>query len=74
MITENTNNQSLKNPFCVNVSDLKVRFLGQSGFQLTKGNSTILIDPADKKAGDIEGDLVLVRGIVEINGGRLRRD
>ena len=58
MITENTNNQSLKNPFCVNVSDLKVRFLGQSGFQLTKGNSTILIDPADKKAGDIEGDLV----------------
>ena len=38
--------------------DLKVRYIGQSGFQLTKGNSTILIDPADKKAGDIEGDLV----------------
>jgi L-ascorbate metabolism protein UlaG (beta-lactamase superfamily) len=40
------------------VSDLKVRYIGQSGFQLTKGNSTILIDPADKKAGDIKGDLV----------------
>ncbi len=40
------------------MSDLKVRYIGQSGFQLTKGNSTILIDPADKKAGDIEGDLV----------------
>ena len=42
----------------VNVSDLKVRYIIQSGFQLTKGNSTILIDPADKKAGDIEGNLV----------------
>lgn len=40
------------------MSDLKVRYIGQSGFQLTKGNSTILIDPADKKAGDIEGDLI----------------
>ena len=40
------------------MSDLKVRYIGQSGFQLTKGNSTILIDPADKKAGNIEGDLV----------------
>jgi L-ascorbate metabolism protein UlaG (beta-lactamase superfamily) len=40
------------------VSDLKVRYIGQSGFQLTKGNSTILIDPVDKNAGDIEGDLV----------------
>jgi L-ascorbate metabolism protein UlaG (beta-lactamase superfamily) len=40
------------------VSGLKVRYIGQSGFQLTKGDSTILIDPADKKAGDIEGDLV----------------
>ncbi len=40
------------------MSDLNVRYVGQSGFQLTKGESTILIDPADKKAGDIEGDLV----------------
>ena len=40
------------------MSDLKVRYIGQSGFQLTKENSTILIDPANKKAGDIEGDLV----------------
>jgi L-ascorbate metabolism protein UlaG (beta-lactamase superfamily) len=40
------------------MSDFKVRYIGQSGFHLTKGNSTILIDPADKKAGDIEGDLV----------------
>jgi L-ascorbate metabolism protein UlaG (beta-lactamase superfamily) len=40
------------------VSDLKVRYIGQSGFQLTKGDSTILIDPADKNAGDVKGDLV----------------
>ncbi len=40
------------------MSNLKVRYIGQSGFQLIKGDSTILIDPADKKAGDIEGDLV----------------
>ena len=41
-----------------NTSDLKVRFLGQSGFQLTKGRSTILIDPADRRSGDVDGDLV----------------
>ena len=40
------------------MSNLKVRYLGQSGFQLTKGNSTILIDPFDKKESDVEGDLV----------------
>jgi L-ascorbate metabolism protein UlaG (beta-lactamase superfamily) len=40
------------------VSDLQVRFLGQSVFQLTKGGSTILIDPFDKKAGDFDGELV----------------
>jgi L-ascorbate metabolism protein UlaG (beta-lactamase superfamily) len=40
------------------MSGLVIRYLGQSGFQLTKGDSTILIDPASKKAGDIEGDLV----------------
>ena len=40
------------------MSDLQVRFLGQSGFQLTKGESSILIDPPNKKAGDMDGELV----------------
>lgn len=40
------------------LSDLEVRYVGNSGFWLTKGGSTILIDPANEKAGDVEGDLV----------------
>ena len=40
------------------MSDLQVKYHGQSGFQLTKDNSSILIDPANKKAGNIPGDLV----------------
>jgi L-ascorbate metabolism protein UlaG (beta-lactamase superfamily) len=32
--------------------------MGQSGFQLSKGNSTILIDPFDKKSGDVNGEVV----------------
>ncbi|UCD45020.1 MAG: MBL fold metallo-hydrolase [Candidatus Bathyarchaeota archaeon] len=40
------------------MSNLQVRFLGQSGFQLTKGGSSILIDPSVKKAGDVDGKLV----------------
>lgn len=40
------------------MSDFQVKFLGQSSFQLSKGGSSILIDPFNKKAGDIEGELV----------------
>lgn len=40
------------------MSGLKVRFLGQSGFQLSKDDSSILIDPFDAKSGDIDGDVV----------------
>jgi L-ascorbate metabolism protein UlaG (beta-lactamase superfamily) len=35
-----------------------MKFLGMSGFQLTKGGSSILIDPPNRKAGDIYGELV----------------
>lgn len=38
--------------------DLQVRFLGVSGFQLSKGGSSILIDPFGKRAGDVDGDFV----------------
>ena len=37
---------------------LEIRYLGQSGFQLSKGGSSIIIDPFDKKSGDLDGDLV----------------
>lgn len=40
------------------MSDLKVKYLGWSGFQLCKGNSSILIDPFDKKSGNIDGKVV----------------
>lgn len=40
------------------MSDFQIRFLGQSGFHLSKGGSSILIDPLNKKAGDINGELV----------------
>lgn len=40
------------------MSDFKVRFLGWSGFLLTKDGSGILIDPYDKQSGDVDGDLV----------------
>jgi L-ascorbate metabolism protein UlaG (beta-lactamase superfamily) len=40
------------------VTGLIVKYLGQSGFQLTKEDSTILIDPFDKKESDVEGDIV----------------
>ena len=40
------------------MSSLKIKFMGQSGFQLIKGGSTILIDPFDKKTGDIDGEVV----------------
>lgn len=40
------------------MSDLRVIFLGQSGFRLTKGGSSIIIDPMDERSGDVEGELV----------------
>ena len=40
------------------MSDLQVKFLGMSGFQLTKGGSSILIDPPNRKAGDVDGELI----------------
>ena len=42
----------------IKLSGIQVRFLGQSGFQLTKGGSSILIDPPDRRAGDLDGELV----------------
>jgi len=40
------------------LSDLKVRYLGWSGFQLSKGDSSVVIDPFDKKSGDLDGEVV----------------
>lgn len=37
---------------------MEIRFLGQSGFSLTKNGSTVLIDPFDKASGEHDGDLV----------------
>jgi L-ascorbate metabolism protein UlaG (beta-lactamase superfamily) len=52
------------------MSELHVRFLGQSGFQLTKGRSTIVIDPPTKKAGNINGELVYcTHGHIDHTGG-----
>jgi L-ascorbate metabolism protein UlaG (beta-lactamase superfamily) len=40
------------------LSDVQIRFLGNSGFQLTQENSNILIDPPNPKSGNIDGELV----------------
>jgi L-ascorbate metabolism protein UlaG (beta-lactamase superfamily) len=40
------------------VPELEVTFLGTSGFQLSRGESSILIDPFDKWSGDRDGELV----------------
>jgi L-ascorbate metabolism protein UlaG (beta-lactamase superfamily) len=40
------------------VSGFQVRFLGQSCFHLSKNDSSIIIDPFNKKAGHIDGELV----------------
>lgn len=40
------------------MSDLTVKYLGWSGFQLSKGDSSILIDPFEKKSGDLDGKVV----------------
>jgi L-ascorbate metabolism protein UlaG (beta-lactamase superfamily) len=39
-------------------SGISIRFLGNSGFHISKGGSSILIDPPEKKSGDIDGGLV----------------
>jgi L-ascorbate metabolism protein UlaG (beta-lactamase superfamily) len=36
----------------------KITFLGTSGFLIEAGDSKLLIDPVNKKRGDVEGDLV----------------
>ena len=40
------------------MSELEVRFMGQSGFLLSKGGSSILIDPTDRRSGEVDGDVV----------------
>jgi L-ascorbate metabolism protein UlaG (beta-lactamase superfamily) len=39
-------------------SGMEIRYLGQSGFQLSKGGSSIVIDPFDRKSGDLVGEVV----------------
>ncbi len=39
-------------------SNLKTRYLGWSGFQLSKGDSSVVIDPFDKNSGDLDGEVV----------------
>ncbi len=36
----------------------EIRFLGQSGFHIQLGTKRLLIDPADKESGNIDGDVV----------------
>ncbi|MFQ6126569.1 MAG: MBL fold metallo-hydrolase [Candidatus Heimdallarchaeota archaeon] len=40
------------------MAQLELIFLGQSGFLLQKGSSSLLIDPSKKKFGDVSGDVV----------------
>ena len=37
---------------------LRIKYLGQSGFFLDMSGTRVLIDPRDKKSGDLDGDLV----------------
>jgi L-ascorbate metabolism protein UlaG (beta-lactamase superfamily) len=36
----------------------RITFLGQSGFHIETPDSSLLIDPSNKKSGDLEGDIV----------------
>ena len=36
----------------------RITFLGQSGFLIETSNSTLLLDPSNKKSGDFDGDIV----------------
>jgi L-ascorbate metabolism protein UlaG (beta-lactamase superfamily) len=38
--------------------DITIRFLGYSGFQITRENSTIVVDPPTPQSGNIDGELV----------------
>lgn len=40
------------------MSGLDVRYLGWSGFQLMKDGSGVLIDPLDRRSGEVDGDAV----------------
>ena len=35
-----------------------IRYLGQSGFEISDDVSTLLIDPSNKKSGKLKGDFV----------------
>lgn len=37
---------------------ITIRYLGQSGFLLESEGQSLLIDPKDKKSGDVDGDIV----------------
>ncbi|MDF1538346.1 MAG: MBL fold metallo-hydrolase [Candidatus Thorarchaeota archaeon] len=39
-------------------SELKIQYLGQSGFHLTMNGIGMLIDPSNKKSGDVDGALL----------------
>ncbi|MFX1532930.1 MAG: MBL fold metallo-hydrolase [Promethearchaeota archaeon] len=39
---------------------VNITFLGQSGFVLQKGSSSLIIDPSNKKAGERSGDVVFI--------------
>jgi L-ascorbate metabolism protein UlaG (beta-lactamase superfamily) len=39
---------------------MKITYLGQAGFMLQENSSTLLIDPGNKKDGEISGDIVFV--------------
>ncbi|MFX1513459.1 MAG: MBL fold metallo-hydrolase [Promethearchaeota archaeon] len=42
------------------MTPLKIKFLGQSGFLLQQESTNLLIDPRNKKAGNVSGDIVYV--------------
>ncbi|MHA2363278.1 MAG: MBL fold metallo-hydrolase [Candidatus Hodarchaeales archaeon] len=40
------------------MQNVDITFLGQSGFLLQTSTSSILIDPKDKKSGDVSGNII----------------
>ena len=40
------------------MSEITLRFLGQSGFEISTDSSTVIIDPSNKKSGQLKGDIV----------------
>lgn len=52
------------------MTELTIRYLGQSGFQLTKDGSSVIIDPMDKGSGDLDGEVVYcTHGHTDHTGG-----